>query len=48
MQACSFNRATPTGRELMFNAVERSSVTYIRHDLIKAVGYKKLGRQLKK
>ena len=48
MQACSFNRATPTGKELMFNAVERSSVTYIRHDLVKAFGYKKLGRQLKK
>ena len=48
MAACSFNRATPTGKELMFNAVERSSVTYIRYDLIKAFGYKKLGRQLKK
>jgi hypothetical protein len=48
MQACSFNRATPTGQELMFNAVERSSVTYIRYDLVKAVGYKRLGRQLKK
>lgn len=48
MAACSFNRATPTGKELMFNAVERSSVTYIRYDLVKAVGYKKLGRQLKK
>ena len=48
MQACSFNRATPTGKELLFNAVDRSSVTYIRYDLIKAVGYKKVGRQLKK
>ncbi len=48
MSACSFNRATPTGKELMFNAVDRSSVTYIRYDLIKAFGYKKLGRQLKK
>ena len=48
MAACSFNRATPTGKELMFNAVDRSSVTYIRYDLVKAVGYKKLGRQLKK
>ena len=48
MQACSFNRATPTGKELMFNAVDRSSVTYIRYDIVKAVGYKKLGKQLKK
>jgi len=48
MQACSFNRATPTGKELMFNAVDRSSVTYIIYDLVKAAGYKKLGRQLKK
>ena len=48
MQACSFNRATPTGKELMFNAVERSSVTYIRYDLVKAIGYKRLGKQLKK
>ena len=48
MQACSFNRTTHTGKELLFNAVDRSSVTYIRYDLIKAVGYKKLGKQLKK
>jgi hypothetical protein len=49
MQACSFNRVSrPNGKELLFNAVERSSVTYIRNDLIKAFGYKKLGRQLKK
>ena len=49
MQACSFNRVSrPNGKELLFNAVERSSVTYIRYDLVKAVGYKKLGRQLKK
>ena len=49
MQACSFNRVSrPNGKELLFNAVARSSVTYIRYDLVKAVGYKKLGRQLKK
>lgn len=49
MQACSFNRVSrPNGKELLFNAVDRSSVTYIRYDLVKAVGYKKLGRQLKK
>ena len=50
MSACSFNRVSrPTNKkELLFNAVERSSVTYIRYDLVKAVGYKKLGRQIKK
>ena len=49
MQACSFNRVSrPNGKELLFNAVERSSVTYIRYDLVKAVGYKRLGKQLKK
>ena len=49
MQACSFNRVSrPNGKDLLFNAVARSSVTYIRYDLVKAVGYKKLGRQLKK
>ena len=50
MSACSFNRVSrPTnGKELLFNAVDRSSVTYIRYDLITAFGYKKLGRQLKK
>jgi hypothetical protein len=49
MSACSFNRVSrPNGKELLFNAVERSSVTYIRYDLVKAVGYKQLGRQLKK
>ena len=49
MQACSFNRVSrPNGKELLFNAVERSSVTYIRNDLIKKFGYKKLGRQIKK
>ena len=49
MQACSFNRVSrPSGKELLFNAVDRSSVTYIRYDLIKAVGYKRLGRQIKK
>ena len=49
MQACSFNRVSrQNGKELLFNAVARSSVTYIRHDLIRATGYKRLGRQLKK
>jgi hypothetical protein len=49
MQACSFNRVSrPNGKELLFNAVERSSVTYIRYNLVKAAGYKKLGKQLKK
>jgi len=49
MAACSFNRVSRSnGKELLFNAVDRSSVTYIRYDLVKAVGYKKLGRQLKK
>ena len=49
MQACSFNRVSrPNGKELLFNAVDRSSVTYIRYDIVKAVGYKKLGKQLKK
>jgi hypothetical protein len=48
MSACSFNRATTTDKELLFNAVERSSVTYIRYDLVKAAGYKKLGRQIQK
>lgn len=47
MQACSFNRVSrPNGKELIFNAVERSSVTYIRYDLVKTV--EKLGRRLKK
>ena len=48
MQACSFNRATPTGKEFMFNAVDKSSVVYIRHDLVQKAIYKKLGRQVKK
>jgi len=49
MQACSFNRVSrPSGNELLFNAVDRSSVTYIRYDLIKATSYKKLGKQLRK
>lgn len=48
MQACSFNRATPTGKELLFNAVDRSSVTYIRYDLVQKTMHKRIGRQIKK
>ena len=49
MQACSFNHVSrPNGKELLFNAVDRSSVTYIRYDLVKTVGYKRLGKQLRK
>ena len=37
-KACSFENARPNqfGRELCFNAVQRSSVTYIRADLLKS------------
>jgi hypothetical protein len=48
MQACSFNRATPTGKELLFNAVDRSSVTYIRYDLVQKTMHKRIGRQIQK
>lgn len=48
--ACRFQNARPNqlGRELCFNAVARSSVTYIRADIARSAGYKKIGRLLKK
>jgi hypothetical protein len=48
--ACRFQNARPNqiGKELCFNAVARSSVTYIRADIARSVSYKKVGKLIKK
>ncbi|AGE56467.1 hypothetical protein PBCVNEJV1_886L [Paramecium bursaria Chlorella virus NE-JV-1] len=48
--ACRFQNARPNqiGRELCFNSVARSSVIYIRADIVRSVGYKKIGKMIKK
>jgi hypothetical protein len=48
--ACRFQNARPNqiGRELCFNAVARSSVVYIRADIVRATTLKKVGKLIKK
>jgi hypothetical protein len=48
--ACRFQNARPNQltRELCFNAVARSSVTYIRADIARSVHRKKIGKLLKR
>lgn len=48
--ACRFQNSRPNqiGRELCFNAVARSSVTYIRADIAKKGGFKKVARLVKR
>ncbi|AGE48986.1 hypothetical protein PBCVAP110A_933L [Paramecium bursaria Chlorella virus AP110A] len=48
--ACRFQNSRPNqiGRELCFNAVARSSVTYIRADIAKKGGVRKVARLIKR
>ena len=48
--ACRFQNARPNqlGKELCFNAVARSSVTYIRADIARSVHRKKIGKLIKR
>jgi hypothetical protein len=49
-QACRMNVSRPNqiGKELCFNAVQRSTVIYIRMDIAKKAGYQTIGKMIKK